>query len=153
MNTKHCNQNFNNYSVQISVYLYINFFRLTALTILEPSTLLTLHQPVPLSLYRWTLAWYFTAALQALSLVSTRIGRWWTPVSLSILSLAWRGMAPSPSAGCQLYCRENDSITIHCGVAPLSSAHCLTVERLHCHHLSRCEKTPSVSTHSLSPWD
>jgi len=153
MNTKHCSQNFKNYSVQISVYLYINFFGLTALTTLKPITSLTLHQPVPLSLCCWTLARCFAAALQALSLLSTKIGRWWTPVSLAILPLSRCGMAPSPSAGCQLYRRENDSITIHCGVASSPSAHCLAVERLHRHRLSHCEKTPSVSTRSLSPWD
>ena len=28
MNTKHCSQNFNNYSVQISLFLYMHFFEL-----------------------------------------------------------------------------------------------------------------------------
>jgi len=106
-----------------------------------------------LSLCRWRLARCFAAPLQALSLVSTRIDRWWTPESLAILPLSRRGMASTPFTGRQLYCRENDFIAIHCGVAPSPSTHCLTVERLHCHLLSRCEKTPSVSACSLSLWD
>jgi hypothetical protein len=83
-NTKHCSRNFKNYSVQISLFVYIHFFGLSALTTLEPSTSLTPHQPVPLSLCHWILSRCFAAPLQALSLVSTRIGRWWTPESLAI---------------------------------------------------------------------
>jgi hypothetical protein len=54
-------------------------------------------------------------------------------------------MAPSPSAGCLLYRRENDSIAIRCGVAPSPSAHCLAMERLHRHSLSHCDMAPSPS--------
>jgi len=112
-NTKHCSQNFNNYSVQISLFLYSQYFglgpdaaRTQYLTHTAPNS--------SLSLWRRKLPRCFAAPLQALSLVSTRIGRWWTPESLAILPLSRRGMAPSPSAGRQLYRRENDSIAIRC---------------------------------------
>jgi hypothetical protein len=55
------------------------------------------------------------------------------------------GMAPSPSAGRQLYRRENDSIAMRCGVAPPPSAQGLVVERLHRHPLSHCDMAPSPS--------
>ena len=96
-NTKHCSQNFNNYSVQISLFLYSQYFglgpdaaRTQYLTHTAPNS--------SLSLWRRKLPRCFAAPLQALSLVSTRIGRWWTPESLAILPLSRRGMAPSPSA-------------------------------------------------------
>jgi hypothetical protein len=40
-NTEHCGQNFKNYFSQLSLFLYIQFSRLIALTPLEPSTSLT----------------------------------------------------------------------------------------------------------------
>jgi hypothetical protein len=97
---------------QISLSSHILYSGLTALTMLKPSTPLKPHYPVPLSLCCWTLAWCFAAPLQALSLVSTTIGRWWTPESLAILPVSqWYGslairslprydMAPSPSTHC-----------------------------------------------------
>jgi hypothetical protein len=121
----------------------------SAMTPLEPSTSLRPHQPVPLPLCRRTLVRWFAAPLQALSLVSTRIGRWWTPESLVILPLSRRGMASSPSAGRQLYRRENDSILIRCLAVgwlarhPLTASpwkdfiaiRCCTVTWLPCHPL------------------
>jgi hypothetical protein len=73
MNTEHCSRNFKNYSQQISLFSYIQFFGLIALTPLEPSTSLTPYYAVPSSLCRRTLARCFAATPHVLSLVSTRI--------------------------------------------------------------------------------
>jgi len=73
MNIEHCSQNFKNYSQKISLFSYIQFLGLMALTLLEPSTSLTPHCAVPPSLCHRILACCFTTALYALSLVSTRI--------------------------------------------------------------------------------
>jgi hypothetical protein len=85
---------------QISLFSHILYFRLIALTTLEPSTSLKLHYAVPLLLCRWTFTWCFAAPLQALSLVSSRTSRWWTPESHAISSLPHHDMAPSPSTHC-----------------------------------------------------
>ena len=66
MNGGHCSKSFNNYSQQISLFSHIQFFVLTALTPLEPSTSLTLHYAVPPSLCRPTLARIFAATPHAL---------------------------------------------------------------------------------------
>ena len=180
VNTEHCNNK--NYYLQISLFLYSQFIRLIALTLLEPSTSLILHYPFPPLLCHWTLAQGFATPLQALSLVSTRILtiRWTHPVlswedslticwllsvlpwdgSLATCSLPHRGMAPSPSAAHSLRLREGtpsslstDCLLSHCEMAPLPSTHCLTMQWLPRHPLSRLENIPLLPACSLSPWD
>jgi hypothetical protein len=104
---------------QISLFSHILYFGRIVLTTLEPSTTLKPHYPVPLSLCRWTLARCFAAPQQALSLMSARIGRWWTPESLAILpclavtwlprqpltASPWHGSAIRWSLAASLYCR------------------------------------------------
>jgi hypothetical protein len=132
---------------QISLSPHILYFGLTVLTKLEPSTPLKLHYPIPLS---WTLARCFAAPLQALSLVSTRIGRWWTPESLAILPLSRHDMAPSPSAHCFAVTwlprppltasPWHGTLAIRSlprrDMALLPSAHCLAMTWLHHHPLT-----------------
>jgi hypothetical protein len=72
MNTEHGSQNFKNYSQQISLFSYIQFFGLITLMPLEPSTSLTPHYAVPSSLCRRTLARCFAATPHALPLLGTR---------------------------------------------------------------------------------
>jgi hypothetical protein len=109
-NTKHCSQNFNNYSVQISLFLYIHFFWLgpdatqtqyltqTALT----SSTFTLSSNTRPMLRRSTTS-PVTCEHKNRSLVNTRIPRY-TPIvspwhgSLVIRSLPLRGKTSSPSA-------------------------------------------------------
>jgi hypothetical protein len=146
MNTKHCSENFNNYSVQISLFSYIH------LTPLKPSTSLTPHQPFPLSLCCWKPARFFTALLQALSLVSTRIGRWWTPESLAILPLSHCGMAPSPSAGRQLYRCENDSTAIRCLTVGWLPCYLLTTSPWKDFLTIRCFAVRRLSQSLLAPY-
>jgi hypothetical protein len=131
--------------------LYIQFFGLLALMLLEPSASLTLHYAVPPSLCHRTFTWCFTTPPHALWLVSTRI---------PCYPLSRREMAPSPSTGLLLYHHdETPSLFAKCSLyrrektpppstvlslclreeTPSLSARCLAVGRLHCHSLfSHC---------------
>jgi hypothetical protein len=100
INRAHCSRILLISLSQISLSSHILYFGHIALTVLEPSTSLKPHYPVPLSVCRLKIARCFAAPLQTLPLVSTGIGRWWTPESLVIRSLPRRDMAPSPSAHC-----------------------------------------------------
>jgi len=77
MNTKHCSQNFKSYSQEVSLFLYILFFRLIALTILEPSTSLP-SSTFTLSVNTWPVPCHSTTSSVACehkdwSLVNTRV--------------------------------------------------------------------------------
>jgi hypothetical protein len=97
MNIEHCSQYFKNYSQKISLFTYIQFFGLMALTLLEPSTSLTPHYVVPPSFCHRILTRCFATAPHALSLVSTRIPHY--PLTLSLwdgsLTICWT-LAVSP---------------------------------------------------------
>jgi len=49
MNTEHFSRILKNYSQQLSLFLYVQFFRLIALTLLEPSTSLTDAHAAPIN--------------------------------------------------------------------------------------------------------
>jgi hypothetical protein len=142
-NTKHCSRNFKNYSVQISLFLYIHFFGLTALTTLEPSTSLTPHQPVPLSLSLNTRPMLRRSTTSPVAcehknrlLVTTRIPRYCPAVSTWLGSLAIR-WTPAVSP-CEWLALPRHPLTAW----PWKDSIAI-----------RYEKTSSVSARSPSPWD
>jgi hypothetical protein len=96
-NTKHCSRNFKNYSIQISLFVYIHFFGLSALTMLEPSTSPT-SSTFTLSLNTHPMLRRSTTSPVACehknrSLVNTGIPR--HPLDASCITVR---MTPSPSA-------------------------------------------------------
>jgi hypothetical protein len=153
MNTKHCSRIFNNYPLQTSQFLYIQFLGL------GPDATRTQHLThTALTSSIFTMSWntrpmlcHSTTSSVACeyknrSLMNTRIPRY-SPASPSI---AWHP------------CQPMDASCIAVRITRIT-IRCLAVGWLPCHPLAaspwkdfiafRCEKTSSVSARSLSPWD
>jgi len=150
-NTKHCSLNFKNYSVQISLFLYIHFFglgpdaaRTQYLTHTAPtsSTFTLLWNTRPM-LCRSTTSPVACEHRNRLP-VNTRIPRYPPAV------LPWHGSLAirwTPAVSPWEWVHRH--LLSCCGVASSPSAHCLAVERLHRHPLSYCDMAPSPSSWRL----